>query len=209
VRAQLPEVPEAPPKRHGVEVAEPKLRLPAEVLPPRREPPPLPGPPPQAADPRVAAAEQIKLGKEAMVVREYGRAERRFQQAALLIPTEALDLFLLAQAQFAQGKYQEAVLAIQAGMRLQPDWPASRFRPRDLYGPLGDDMDEQLKRLNEARVRYPDDPFLLFLYAYELWFADRRDEARLLFLRARAISPDPAFSERFLMVVPPFPTMIW
>jgi tetratricopeptide (TPR) repeat protein len=106
--------------------------------------------------------------------------------------------FLLAQARFALGKYAEAVAAIHAGMRLQPDYPNAPFHPREPYGANAADFPEQLKRLADALAEYPDDPVLTFLYAHQLWFDSRKDEARLIFGRAKALAPEPIFCERFL-----------
>jgi tetratricopeptide (TPR) repeat protein len=114
------------------------------------------------------------------------------------LPTDPLAHFLLAQARFALGKYQEAVAAIEAGMRLRSDWPLAPFHPRELYAANPAGFSEHLQRLAQALARYPEDPFLLFLYAHQLWFDGRRDEARPFFHRARTFASDPSFSKRFL-----------
>jgi hypothetical protein len=161
------------------------------------EPPPLPGPP-TAADAKSASAQLIQLGKEAFQAGQYSRAERNFRGAAETFPQHALAYFLLAQAQFALGKYAEAVSAIHTGMRLQPDWPSAGFRPRALYGANPDNFAAQLQRLAEVLANRAEDPILAFLYAYEIWFDNRKDEARMLFQRAKVFAPDPSFIERFL-----------
>jgi predicted Zn-dependent protease len=150
------------------------------------------------SDPKTAGAQFIDLANEAFKARQYSRAERSFRRATEELPGDARAYFLLAQARFALAKYAEAVAAIQAGMRLQPDWPEARFHPRDSYGATPNDFSEHLHRLADALARYPDDPILTFLYAYELWFDNRKDEARMLFQRAKALAADPSFSERFL-----------
>jgi tetratricopeptide (TPR) repeat protein len=162
------------------------------------ESPIFPGPPATPKDPKTAAARFIDLGDEAFKAQQYGRAERSFRRATEELPGYARACFLLVQARFALGKYAEAVAAIHAGMRLQPDWPQARFRPRELSEPHPQEFSEQLHRLADALARYPDDPVLTFLYAYELWFDNRKDEARMMFQRAKALAPDPSFSERFL-----------
>jgi hypothetical protein len=139
----------------------------------------------------------LALGKQAFAAGEYARAERRFQQVTTATPDEPAAYFLLAQAQFALGKYKEAVANIHAGLQRQPGWPQSRFRPRDLYAPELVDFPEHLKRLAEALVRYPDDPVLLFLTAYQLWFDGRQDEARLWFQKAAAVMTDKSGIDRF------------
>jgi tetratricopeptide (TPR) repeat protein len=177
----------------------------AMQVPPRE--PPLPTPPP--VDRMTESARQIKLGKEAFALREYARAERRFQQALLAIPEDPLAPLLLAQAKYAQGKYREAVAVIEAGLRLHPDWPSTPFLPRDLYGLNRADWADQLKSLTNAVAKFPNDPFLAFLAAYQLWFDNQRWQAQALFLRARALAPDPQPSDRFLQAMPAVPILMW
>jgi hypothetical protein len=169
-------------------------------------PPPAPfRPPPPAAGPREEAEQLLRLGREAFAAREYGRAALRFGQAAAADPTMSLAPFLLAQAQLALGKYDEAVDAIHAGLRLQPDWPTAGFRPVELYERHVADLPLHLRRLEEARERHPDDPVLLFLSAYQLWLDGRREEARPLFERAAQKAAGPSFAERFLLAAPAGP----
>jgi hypothetical protein len=177
-------------------------RLPEpEPLPPDREPG-LPRPLPPEAEPKKESTRQVALGKEAFAAQEYARAVTRFRQASKLFAQDPMAHFLLAQALFAIGKYDEAVEAIHAGMRLQPDWPKARFRPAELYGPNAADFPGHLKRLQAAVERHPDDSVLLFLYAYELWFDGRQEESLPLFRRAAAVAPDKTYIERFLQAQP-------
>jgi tetratricopeptide (TPR) repeat protein len=166
---------------------------PVEARPPE-EPLPLPQPVEPAGDPK----DLIRLGKEVFTAREYGRAERFFRQATDNEPKEALAFFLLAQARFALGKYQEAVTAIHAGMLLKPDWPQADFQPQGLYGPQAADFQEQLDHLKEVADKNPNDPTLAFLHGYQLWFAGRKEEAKLLFHRAEADAKERDFINQFL-----------
>jgi hypothetical protein len=185
------------------------------LLMPPPMPPPAPGPAPKVAplavplpnperpedNPKDEHARLVRLGKEALAAQQYGRAAERFRRA-LIADDQATAHFLLAQAEFALGKYFEAVDALYAGLKLDPNWPSSAFHPQTLYAPAGDDFTEQLQRLQNALSRHPDDPVLLFLYAYQLWFDGRRNEALPLFQRAAAVSPDKAAMERFLQAKP-------
>jgi hypothetical protein len=173
---------------------------PPEAPAPPPQPQPAQAPParPQPPAPRKGVVSELVQGERAFAVQEYGRAERLLRQATIAKPDDARAFFLLAQAQFALAKYQEAVVSIQAGLRLQPDWPRARFQPRDLYGPHAGDFPEQLQHLEGALGRHPDDPDLLFLRAYQLWFDGRREEARKLFEQARPLAPDKTFIDRFL-----------
>ena len=158
----------------------------------------LPRAPAPEADPKAENARQIALGKQALANQEYGRAAERFRQATIVAPAEALAHFFLAEAYFAIVKYREAVATIQAGLNLQPDWPSAKFRPKDWYGANVAEFPEHLQRLSEALKRHTEDPVLLFLYGYQLWFDGRQVEARRLFEQAARLVPDPSFIELFL-----------
>jgi hypothetical protein len=204
---EVPKVPEPPPKPKQEELPpkpeEPKVKPP--VKPPVQE---LPLPPEPDPNPDNEAGRQIALGRAAFAAEEYGRAAHHFRLAAVTDPQVAMGHLLLAQALFALGKYDEAVAAIHAGMRVQPDWPQRRFRPLELYGDNVADYPEHLSRLEQAATRQPDDPVLLFLYAYELWFDGRQDEALPVFERAARLLPDKGDVERFLQLRPAGAPMI-
>ena len=171
-----------------------------------RRPGPAPRPPqgdlarpaPPDANPKAEGESQLKLGRTAFAAREYGRAAQRFRDAARHLADNALPQFLLAQAFFASGRFAEAADAVEAGVRLRPEWPGVRFPPRDLYGPNAADFDNHLRRLRDSVDLFPDDPVLLFLHGYELWLDGRQEEARPLFRRARPGTADPAVIDRFL-----------
>jgi hypothetical protein len=173
---------------------------------PRAWPPevaPLPMPPAPENDPEAENARLVQRGREAFAAGEYARAARQFRRANAVWADNAPAYFLLAQALFAQGKYIEAVEALREGFRRDPDWATSAFRPLDLYGPHVFEHSEHLRLLGETLARHPDEPALLFLHAYQLWFDGRRDEAREPFRRARARGADGDLIDRFLQAFPP------
>ena len=166
---------------------------------------PLPGPPQPEANPVAESARLVGLGKTAFAEQQYGLAAERFLQASQLKPNDALPHFLHAQALLALGKYLNAVDAINSGMGLQPDWPLKRFQPLELYGQHVAAYPEHLRRLEDTLAKHPNDAALLFLSAYQLWFDGRKDEARVLFQRARPGVPDPSIVDRFLQAKPAAP----
>jgi tetratricopeptide (TPR) repeat protein len=175
------------------------------------KPPPregqLPAPLPRAGDPLDEAAQLVELGRESFADLEYGRAAQRFRQATKLAPRDGVAWFLLAEALLAQGKYHEAQDAILAGLERDPAWPTARFRPLLLYGTHVAEYPEQMRTLEETLARHPDDPVLLFLSAYQLWFDGRREEAQPLFRRARLRSPAPKAIDLFLKALPAEPVI--
>jgi hypothetical protein len=185
---------------------------PVKALPPARveKKPPAPAPAELAVKPgglplampkadRLAEVDrQADIGRAAFDRSLYGVALESFRRAADLAPDAAMLRFLVAQAQFAAGKYDAAAASIVAGMKLRPDWPASPFRSRDLYRLTPAAFDAHLKELRDALAASPDDPRLLFLLGVQLWFDDRHDEARPLFDKAARLARDPAPAEAFL-----------
>jgi tetratricopeptide (TPR) repeat protein len=188
------------------------------VAPPADEPPPAkkvekkapgvkkPAPPPRPPD-EIRPGEEYKrlleIGQDAFQRQFYGVAAQRFAQAAKFEPAQARPHFLLSQAKFALGRYAEAVRAIEAGMRLQKDWPLAKFQPRvELYKD-NEDYVGHLKRLEDALAAEPKNADYLFLLAHELWFAGLRERAADLFRRARPLAADPAFIDAFLRAALP------
>jgi hypothetical protein len=199
----------APPDLPGKDVSRPVPPMrPGDVPAPEKVPPAPPRPPkkepPRPPEPRDESTYLTNLGLAAFTAQAYGLAALRFRQASAADPKGARAHFLLAQAQFALGKYPAAVESIHTGMRLHKNWPRAPFQPRlDLYGGIEPDFAEHLQRLEGALKQAPKQPDLLFLLAYQLWFDGRRDEAVALFRQARALTPDPAFIDQFLAAAAP------
>jgi tetratricopeptide (TPR) repeat protein len=200
------DAPKPPPK---VEQPKPPPKV-EQPKPPPAKPPDAPKPPPEPPkaldDPVAENARLVSLGRDAFAAGEYGRAAERFRKATTVAPAPPLAHFLLAQSLLALGKYREAVDAVHAGLAAQPDWPTGRFHARDLYGANAAEFTDHLKALEDALNRRADDPVLLFLYGYALWFDGRQDDARLRF--RRALPADPAagtFLRAGGLCIPPSP----
>jgi Tetratricopeptide repeat len=171
--------------------------------PPPPKPPDIPRVPHPNPEPGAESARLIHLGKEAFADTDYGLAAQRFRQATVVLPNDSQSQFLLAQALFALGKFQDAVDAIDLGMAIEPNWPALNFRPLELYGTHVAFYPDHLGRLEDVAKRFPNDPVVLFLLGYELWFDGRKDEARDQFRAALPAGADPIVIDRFLRALPP------
>jgi hypothetical protein len=206
-----------PPAEEDLPAPPPRLpepeRQPERELVPRPQPEPPPAKPPERkrleppkvspeADPLAESARHLKLGKQAFADGLYGRAAFRFRQATVAAPREPQAYFLLAQAQFALGKYRDAVESIRSGIELRPDWPRTGAKPTDIYGANVADFADHLERLEATLAQHANDPILLFLYGYFLWFDGRKEEARPLFERAAPLVPDRTAIDRFLQAKP-------
>lgn len=173
---------------------------PIEAPKPKVQPaPPKPPPPAPRMDPPIDEYTRLlELGITAFHAEEYGLALRRFKQAVEHEPGLSRGHFLLSQALFASGKYQAATAAIEAGMRLQPNWPSAEFHPRiELYKGHENSWELHLQRLAQAAKATPESP-RLFLHAHQLWFDGQRAEAAVVFQKARQMAVDPTFIDAFL-----------
>ena len=151
------------------------------------------------ADPKRRVVFEVQLARQAFAMGEYGRAGERLAAATQADPTDPIPYFLLAQVRTARGEYAEAVAAIRDGMKHAPDWPAEAFRLREIYGPAANRFDEHLTDLRTALRDHPDNPTLLFLLGYQLWFLGEKAEAGKLFKRAAERVRDGGVIERFVL----------
>jgi hypothetical protein len=217
------EVP-APPKKEA-RIAPPAEDLPKKPKPPEKpapeppkkiQPPPPdpnkakePGPlPPPKQDPADEYVRLLQIGQDAFNLQLYGIAAQRFRQAIAIKPGGAKAHFYLSQAQFALGKYRDAVATIQKGMKLDADWPREKLQPRrDLYK-NHQDFADHLNRLEDIVAMQPDNADFLFLLAHQMWFDGQRNRAVALFRQARAITADPTFIDIFLRAAGPGPVAV-
>jgi Tetratricopeptide repeat len=170
----------------------PEKRVGGPVIPP--EPPKAPA----GLAGRADADRVVESGSRAFADGQYGRALELFRRAVVLTPDEPSAHYLVSQARFALGKYREAVTAIDAGMKVRPDWPAARFNSRDLYWKKPVLFDDHLAALRQAVAGFPDDANLVFLLGHQLWFDGKRDEARPQFQKAAALAKGQTPAEAFL-----------
>jgi hypothetical protein len=177
----------------------PKAPAPDAPKPPEVKPPP---PKPQEkkddADRDAAMYKSLRNGNSAFASGNYSTAVRSYEQAQAAAPLDPLPTFHLGQAYLAQGKYAGATAAIQRGLKWQPGWPNSAFRPRSLYGERTAAYDQHLAQLAAAAEKNPNDDSLLFLLGYQLWFDGERDKALVLFQRAAGLRIESPHVDRFL-----------
>jgi hypothetical protein len=162
-------------------------------------PPPRPVTPP-FAQPPLDHGDLLQSGRRAFAAGEYGRAAEMFRQALATAPPNSNSPFLLAQCQFALGKYADAVATIHQVLAQTPEWPATGSPFRELYAGDAQAFADHLQRLEDAAASRAGDPALNFLRAYVRWFDSRRSEARVLFRQVRERVAKPEAIDRFLQV---------
>jgi Flp pilus assembly protein TadD len=161
-----------------------------EAAPAEAKPSTRPQAPKDDLEARAKMEAELRAGTAEFSLGDFARALKRFEAAHLHLPLDPLPLFHQGQAHLALGNYQRAVVVIQRGLRWNPDWAKSEFRPRALYGPRAAAFDRHLGQLAELVEKTPNDPGLLFLLGYQLWFDGKQEQARPLLRRAAALSID-------------------
>jgi tetratricopeptide (TPR) repeat protein len=155
--------------------------------------------PPPKAQPFEERQRLLDLGQAAFRQQNYGIAAQRFLQASETDPAAATPLFYLAQAHFALGKYQQAVDAIDQGLKRQADWPLGAFQPSiDLYKGIEDEWRQHRQTLEERVKNHPKQAPYLLLLAHQLWFEGERVPSLELFRRAQELVPNSPILQTFL-----------
>jgi tetratricopeptide (TPR) repeat protein len=142
----------------------------------------------------------IQEGDRRFRDKQYARAYDVYRSARRAAPDLAEVHFRIAQTLTALGRYTSAVTAIERGLRVDPTWPDSDFDLSDLYGDDPLPLLSHKERLAMALRDDMDNPDLLFLLGYQLFFTGDRARARPFFERAVQLTGDPSHLLPFLHV---------
>ncbi len=194
--------PSGPPVMRGQPPAAPPGEAPPAAAPPAAKvaQPLGPAAPPDDLKPKAELQRLLRVGNDYFAEGKYAQALAQYERAIAAAPLEPFGYFHQAQADLALGKYTQAVVAIQRGLRLHPHWQTADFQPRALYRDRSGEFQQHLATLAELTGKNPNDESLLFLLGYQLWFDGKRDEAIVLLRKAATLAVDPTFTNRFLQV---------
>jgi hypothetical protein len=142
-------------------------------------------------DPAKESSRLIQLGRDAFAAGEFGKAAEQFDRASAADPKLARAHFLKGQAEFAAGRYSDAVAAIRAALTLDPSWPTSTFDPKEPYGASAAVFANHIADLRKGVAANPGEASLEFLLGYQLWFIGERVEARKWFDAAASRLAEP------------------
>ncbi len=106
-------------------------------------------------------------------------------------------MLLMAQALFAQGKYDDAAGAVQIGMQWLPEneWGNVVKNYSQLYSNVQNYTD-QLRALERARNAKPDDPAMRFLLGYHYGYLGYPKQAVAEFDKALDLQPKDLGSQK-------------
>jgi tetratricopeptide (TPR) repeat protein len=126
----------------------------------------------------------IKFGDALFIDQKFSEANNRYRKASQSAPQLADTWFRQGFALSAMGRYDQAVAAIQRGLKINPTWAKSGFDLKELYGPDLLAKDAHIDALAQAAVDRPDDANRLFLVGVYLHFDGQVQRAEKFFRRA-------------------------
>ena len=132
----------------------------------------------------------IGFGDAQFAQQKYSAANERYRKAAQSDPQLADAWFRQAFALSAIGRYKQAVAAIQRGLKIDPNWAASGFDLKQLYGFDQLAKEAHLDALAQAAENSPNNADLLFLVGVHLHFDGQSQRAEKFFQRAKELAGD-------------------
>ncbi|HVX57144.1 MAG TPA: hypothetical protein VHA37_05415, partial [Candidatus Saccharimonadales bacterium] len=131
----------------------------------------------------------------------YSKAVYFLKHAVVDTPNNGVLVAMLAQAFFADGKYQEAAGATQQALSMLPEdkWGVVPTNYKELYSRIGD-YTTQLRALEQAKKDKPDDAALRFLLGYHYGYLGYPKEAVTQLTKAVELEPRDEMSKKLLKV---------
>lgn len=139
-----------------------------------------------------AAGKYIGYGDALFAKQNWLAANERYRRAADNAPQFADAYFRQGFALAATSRYDLAVVAIKRGLKLNPKWPDSPFRLKELYGNNVAAQTTHLNAVAKAAEKSPQDPNPFFLVGVYLHFDGQTDRAEAFFHRALELAGDDA-----------------
>jgi len=166
---------------------------------------PAPAPPAAGANPTLSGADEANgvteqdaasaaafadQGESDFKAGNYHAAAKDWQHSLVDDPRNGAVMMLLAQALFAEGKYEEAAGATQAAMQMLPEdkWGVVVGNYAQLYGNVQDYTD-QVRALEEARKKDPKSPALRFVLGFQYGYLNYPKQAVLELDKALTLAP--------------------
>jgi tetratricopeptide (TPR) repeat protein len=139
---------------------------------------------------RASAAAFAEQGEIDFKAGNYHAAAKDWQHSLVDDPKNGAVMMLLAQALFAEGKYEQAAGATQAAMQMLPEdkWGVVIANYAELYGNVQDYTD-QVRALEAARKANPDSPALRFLLGFHFGYLNYPKQAVTELDEALSLAP--------------------
>ncbi len=140
--------------------------------------------PPRISNPtaRARAWKFVEHGDRYFQRGNYRKAAERYRKAESQASDIADIYFRQGFAEMGAGRYAEAVVAMQEGLALKPDWPDSGFVLEELY-PTAEAKREVFRELHRYVAEHPNNADALYMLAVMQYFDGQTEAAELRFRR--------------------------
>jgi len=155
------------------------------------------------ADARARSQRFIVLGDGHFAKQKYSDAYSRYKLAQQAAGDMADGYLRQGFALIAMGRYEAAARNLKRGITLDPSWADAKFALQQLYGDNGLAKAAHIEALVQETLKAPSAD-TMFLLGVLLYFDNRPDEAKPLFLRAQQLSGgDDEYLQGFLRKLVP------
>jgi len=131
----------------------------------------------RASTPEALAAHYVELGDLYMKTRRYERAVESYTRAVRLVDDDGSLRFVLADALFQVGRYDEAAFQIRQGIYLDPELAKAIVDKLSFYDWPGD-FEKQMTKLRKRVADNPFDSQARLVLAYNERFTNHFDVAK-------------------------------
>lgn len=150
---------------------------------------------------RARAWKFVEYGDRQFRKGDYRKAAERYRKAKSQAPDIPDIYFRQGFAELGAGRYTKAVIAMQNGLSLKPDWPDSGFVLEELY-PTAGAKRAVFRQLHQHLIEHPNDADALFLRAVLQHFDGQTEAAEVAFRRVVELTGVGQHARAFLPVAP-------
>jgi len=118
----------------------------------------------------------MRLGDFHFFMGDYTQASETYRAAHKERPQDAIPVFAMAHASFADGEYALAAGYLKQGFAIEPGWGLYEFRIKEFYGDTKD-LQDQVKNLERSISLRASDADSRFLLGYIYYFSGRYADA--------------------------------
>ncbi len=147
---------------------------------------------------RQRAAHFLSAGDQLFREQKHHEALQRYKSAAQAAPDVADVYFRQGFALIATNRFTLAAEAFRRGLALEPDWPSSDFRLKDLYNGAELARKAHQDALASAALADPNNADLMFVLGVFLHFDDQQERAKKFIVRAKELGADATHLDGFL-----------
>ncbi len=150
---------------------------------------------PAATAPAELPEDPLVTGDVLLRAGRYDEAVEAYRKVVEDEPDNSVAKFALADALFAEGKYNESTYTLRLGLMQDPEWLDASVNKGDIF-PSGEEFERLLGELEAYANERPFDSSAWYLLGFQQYFHNRFDAAETSLRRADEVLPGDALTGR-------------